>query len=32
MMKLSFDSGVSAWEPTSVQPSALCVPALLAAA
>jgi hypothetical protein len=32
MMKLSFDSGASVWEPTSVQPSALCVPVLLAAA
>lgn len=32
MMKLSFDSGVSAWERTSVRTSALYVPALLAAA
>jgi len=32
MMKLSFDSGASAWERTSVRTSALYVPALLAAA
>jgi SAM-dependent methyltransferase len=32
MMKLSFDSGVSAWERTSVRTSALYVPALLATA